>query len=138
MFSVANRSYVRSRRFSFTDPLGLGTGGNSGLRGGAGVSQACYTLPSSQPGRKLLARGLRVVVWALPSEVGLLAPRGQRVGLVAWPEAKGLLGRSRDVFRTLGERENITYRTQIWSPRTRLATCRVAQHPSASVSHCPG
>lgn len=41
---------------------------------------------------------------APPSEVGLnIAPQIQGVGLGAWPEARGLLGRSRDVFRSLGE-----------------------------------
>lgn len=41
---------------------------------------------------------------ATPSEVGLnITPQIQGVGLRAWPEARGLLGRSRDVFRSLGE-----------------------------------
>lgn len=63
------------------------------------------TLPSSQSERRLLARGARLAFWAPPSEVGLkIASRGQRVvGLVAWQEARVLFGRSRDVFRTLGE-----------------------------------
>lgn len=51
VFSVANRSYVRFRRFSFADPLGLGTGGNLGLRGGAVlVRLATHCRPANQGG----------------------------------------------------------------------------------------
>lgn len=83
-----------------------GAGGTQGLQGGQGLYQPSFCTgdgPTIQRGG-CWPEACDWLSRASPSEVGLnIVPQIQGVGLGFWPEARGLLGRSRDVFRSLEE-----------------------------------